>query len=71
MTDLTRLTEKERQALLGVCNDMEHREIAEVMRISLYMVRQYLCKAYAKLGVNSAGAACYLMGKHEDRPAQD
>lgn len=65
-----RLSPKELQALQGVCNDMEHAEIAEVMRTSKYTVRQYLCRAYAKLGANSAARACYILG-NESHPQKD
>jgi len=64
-----KLTEHERQILVGLCNGLSFPDIADVMRLQAHAVRVAGWRMYPKIGAANSVQAAYLWGCAEERPA--
>lgn len=62
-----KLTEQERQIIVGLCNGLSFPAIADVMRIQAHAVRVAGWRMYPKIGAANSVQAAYLWGCGEER----
>ena len=71
MTGIEALSNRQREILERVCiHDASSSEAAYALGIAEETVKNALTQVYLKLGVQSRAAACYVLGRHDERRYQ-
>jgi DNA-binding CsgD family transcriptional regulator len=71
VTGVESLSKRQREILSRVCiNDESNGEVAYALGIAEETVKNSLTAVYLKLGVQSRAAACYVLGRDDERRYQ-